>query len=517
MSLEATKQLAAAMLRLKSLELSRCFDPFRPKSKPNDTQEEILRDIVNFNHRIAKGGNQSGKTSVGGREYSWLFEENHPYWERPNNHTCNRCKTNNPKLLDEETETYECQSCKHVWVDWKDEPLTLLIGGRTSEIYTEIWEKKIRPFLSPGSYKPENSGGVLQRVINPKNGNKIIFFSHHSPEEAREKVQMYAAHGVWLDEMPRSYKLFEELQRRCQSKSAPFLATFTPKVIEKTIRKMVDTPSPYKKVYHLHTFDNPINKVQQKKDEILASMAGLPKDLVNTLLTGEWYGGENAVYEFGELNIKSPGEHYSPAWRHLEVVDPAASGLMGFALMVEDPATHHWFVVRAEYIKGAAASDLLDELEKKTQGYNIVKRVSDPHEAWFIKEASKRGRQYVGVVKKNERKMELIKNLQEGLTQAQLFVAPWCEDACDEFYNCQWSATAVDKIVGGKNYHILDALQYGWDCRPKPEVIQQPIGYYEAIKAANKKQKERREKSRLVSMNKFARLVGKNGRTVRRG
>lgn len=506
------------MLRLKSIELARCFDAFRPKSKPNETQEEILRDIVNFNHRIVKGGNQSGKTSIGGREFSWLFEENHPFWTRPNNHTCNRCKATQPVLIDDETETYECHNCKHVWVDWKDEPLTLMILGRTSEIYTEIWEKKIRPFLAPNSYKEDRTGGTLVRVTHTRNGNQLKFFSHHSPEEAREKVQMFAAHGVWLDEMPRSYKLFEELQRRCQSKSAPFLATFTPKVIEKVIRKMVDTPSPYKKVYHLHTFDNPINKVQQKRDEILSSMNGLPKDLVATLLTGEWYGGESAVYEFGELNINPPGETYHPGWRHMEVVDPAASGLMGFALMAEDPATHLWYLVQAKYIKGAAASDLLDEVEKLTAGYNVVKRVSDPHEVWFIKEASKRGRMYSGVPKKNERKMELIKNLQEGLTAQLLFIAPWCEDACDEFYNCQWSEKTADKIVGGKNYHILDALQYGWDCRPKPEAVQQIVGYYEGIKQANKVRKEREDKKKqLVNVNRFAKLVGRRGKVIRRG
>lgn len=471
--LDSQRQLAVAMRRLQNLERSRAFDPFHLETRPTPQQDEILHAIGEVRRRYVMGGNQSGKSQLGGRECAWVFTGTHPHWQRP--------------------------------AAWGAEPLTMMIVGRTTAQYRELWEKKVRPFLAADEYKEYNSGTILERVVNPKNGNTILFFSHHAPDEAREKVQMFVAHWLWLDEMPKSFRLLEELHRRCQSKRAPFLATFTPKAINTEIRYHIEQMNTIHRKYSLHTLENPIYKDPARMAELLEEHEGYSIELRKTVLFGEWYGGELAVYDFQpERDIEAP-PGYGPSWRHIEIVDPAASGKAGVMLLAEDPRSWKWYVVMAKYLDGAAASDLLDSVDQETRSYNVYRRVSDPHEAWFIKEAAKRKRGYNGVFKKNERKKELIKNLQEGLLARQLKIAPWCDLVIDEFNTCQWSETVADKIVGAPRFHLLDCLQYGWDNRPKPDRDLIPKTFDQALKVANQ-QRRINEAQRKERKSRFARI-----------
>ena len=451
-ALDSQRRLAAAMRKLQTMEKSKAFDPYKPESRPTTQQDEIFRDINNFQHRYILGGNQSGKTALGGREASWVFTETHPHWTRPK--------------------------------DWGARPLTMLIVARTNTHCEEIWDTKIRPFLTTDEYQEHRHSQHLYKITNPKNGNKILLFSHHSPEEAREKLQMFVADWAWVDEMPRSMKLFEEVLKRVQSNRGPFLATFTPKIVNNEIRRLVDAAIPTQKKYKLHTLANPIYK--GREEEILLQHSTFSEAFRNTVLFGDWYSGDDAVYNLEASHIQEP-VNYSHAWRHLEVIDPAASGKAGLVYIAQDPRSQIWYVVDDTYINGAAASDLLVEVDKCAQTRSIVRRVSDPHEAWFVKEAAKAPyrRTYQGVYKKNERKKELIKNLQEALNRGILKIAPWCERLIDEFNTCHWSETVNDKIVGASRFHLLDCVQYGLDNLPKEVHETQPASYDEALKRAN--------------------------------
>ena len=408
----------------------------------------------------------SGKSLIGGREVSWVLQEQHPYFSRPKNWT---------------------------------EPLTILVVARTSKIYEHtLWEGKIKPFLPAGSYRERREAGVLQVVEYLPNGNKILFFSHHSPEEAREKVQSYVAHWVWLDEMPRSFYLIEELHRRVQAKQGRFIATFTPKIINEKIRQLVDTPSAVHKKYHIKMLDNPI--YSSRKEEVLASMATMSEEYRHTVLDGAWYSGEQAVYEFNRAKDIAEPPGYHPSWRHIESVDPAAVGKLGFVLIAEHPLSGIWFVVKVEYLKGNAATVLLDDLRKRTAGYNIVARTCDSHEGWFMKEASIQGRHYIPVWSKTNRKKELIKNVQEFLLAEKLKVSPWCTDLLNEFYSCQWSDKVEDKIVGASSYHLLDALQYAIDPGVLPKFVSgspSPVSHDAALKHANRERIKNKTGARM--------------------
>lgn len=380
----------------------------------------------------------SGKTQVGAREVSWILEESHPTWKRPE--------------------------------EWKDEPLQIIVVGRVSrQVEDSIW-RKIKGYLNPGEYKEVRSGGALQKVTHT-NGNSIIFASHHAENEAREKLQSYTAHYVWIDEMPSSFKIIEELHQRITARNGYFLATFTPKVKNDSIRKFVDTQEKqtYAHVYRLSKLDNPA--YAHRKDEIIAQTEGYSEAYKQAVLYGDWLKDDLLVYDFDSTVtvVEQLPRNYSPAWRHVEAVDPALQSKLGFILLTEDPKTAYWYIIKAEYVKGIAVPDeLVKNVVERTQGYNIVARTSDVA-PWYVNTAnSLRIRpSYMTVREKTIRKGELIKGLQTALG-TKIFIASWCSDLIDELMTCAWSETVADKIVNAQSYHLLDALQYGVDILPRP-------------------------------------------------
>jgi hypothetical protein len=479
---ELKKLLAIAQKKLRAHKLIEAFDPYNLEAKPTPAQLQFFKDITKYKHRYAVGGNQSGKTASGAWECQAIFKNSHPWW-KPHEIT--------------------------------GKPVVMLVIGRTSKQYASIWEDKIKPFLEPGDFKERRNAGVLDSVVNCKNGNKILFFSHNNPEDARQKVQHFVADWVWLDEMPNSFNLIEELHRRAMSSEAGrFLATFTPKIVNEKIRKLVETTTDYHKKYVFRMLDNP--KLEGRHSEILAPMATMPEAYRKTVLEGEWYAGDTAVYHLRPgTDIVGPSD-YSPAWRHLESIDPAAKGLAGLTLFAEDPRTGVWYVVKSEYIKGAAATTLLDKIRPITDGYNIVRRICDPHEVWFMDEAAKQGRAYWGVESKNNRKLELINNLKEAILAERLKVAPWCTDLIDEFNSCQWSETQADRIVGASRFHLLDSVQYGLDRLPKKETVETHLGFDQQLRAANQRRKKAEARRATVAASRSK--LGRPGKIwARRG
>lgn len=433
------KVIAAAYRRLERMKKDECFDPIDLNSRPVPAQQAVLDGINDYKHRYIRAGNQVGKSSLGARETAWLFQDNHPTWTRPK--------------------------------DWKDEPLLMIVVGRTSKQVEEVLWRKIKGLLNPGEYSEQRSGGALQKITHKTNGNTIIFASHHSENEAREKLQAFVAHYVWIDEMPGSVQLLEELHRRVQARNGYFLATFTPKVKNDSIRKFVDSQeqNPIANVFILQMFDNPL--YSGREEEVLAQMAGLNESYKNSILYGDWLKDDLLVYDFERktMVVESLPSSYSPAWRHVEAVDPALQSKLGFILLAEDPATSYWYVVKAEYVKGIyVPEDLVRSILKKTEGYNITRRTSDVA-PWYVNtaNATKVRPSYMTVQEKTTRKGELIKNLQTALGQ-KLFIASWCVDLIEELSTCAFSETVQDKIVGAQRYHLLDALQYGVDILPAP-------------------------------------------------
>jgi phage terminase large subunit-like protein len=450
--------IATAAARYRQLALQECFDPVDLTSRPTSKQLECLRDISTVAHRYATAGNQAGKSQLGAREAAWLFTDTHPFWKRP--------------------------------AHWGDEPLLLLVVGRTTKQVEEVLWRKISAFLDPDEIAVQRVGGVIQKVTHKKNRNTILFGSHHNEGEAREKLQAFVAHWAWVDELPGNVRLLEELHRRVQAKRGPFLATFTPKVPNPEIRDLVDNSrAPLAKKYQFSMLDNPIYS-EDDKQRIIQSLETYPESYRRTILYGDWYQGESSVYHFDRATMIKAPENYHPSWRHVEASDPALQSKFGFTLWAEDPVKGGWYLIKADYIEGILTPDaILEEVLKRTAGVNIVRRISDPHEAWYINTASAKGISYVTPYNKNNRKGELIKGLQQALGK-DCFVTPWCTDFQREIETCQWSETSVDRIVNASSYHLLDSAQYFVDCKPKSELPPEIKPWHQELREANTRRKK---------------------------
>lgn len=452
--------LHTAINKLKSIERIKCFDAFVADSRPTEKQQQVFRDIATVMCRYVVAGNQSGKSQMGAREVSWIFNHQHPHWDTKK--------------------------------QFGDTPILILVIGRVGEqVETELWGRKIKPFLEPNTYKEIRTGNSLQRVVHKDNGNTIVFLSHHNVNEAREKAQAFTAAYVWLDEMPRSLSLVVELELRTIANNGRMLTTFTPLIREPRIKDKIESVElPVGKKYQFAMLDNPI--YQGREEEIAQRFASVPEDERNARLYGEWFKGGMQVYNFNTKDIITP-KNYHPNWVHIECIDPAASGKAGLVLLANEPDTNKWYVVKAVYIKGVAPTDLLEEVAQQTKGYNIIRKVCDPHETWYIKEAAKQKRYYTGVYKKNERKHELIKNLGEALNH-KIVITEWVPLLIDELDSCMWSEDREDKIIGASRFHLLDCLQYGLDNLPKMSETPKPKTWEQQLRSDNKKRVERKAK-----------------------
>jgi phage terminase large subunit-like protein len=451
------QMVVKAAQRLKKLKQLECYDPNNLESRPTQDQEKVLRDIQEISHRFVTSGNQSGKSQLGARETAWILTETHPYWKRP-------------EKIGSDT-------------------LQLLVLGRVQKQIEEVLWRKISGFLNMDDLHLQRAGGALQSVTYKPNGNKIIFLSHHSVSEAREKAQAYTADYVWIDELPGSVKLIEELHRRVMARDGRFLATFTPKVLNKEIRDLVDNSrAPVARKYQFAMLDNPIYS-EAKKLEILQTLETYPEAYRRTILYGDWYSGEAAVYHIPDSLIATPID-YHPSWRHVESSDPALSSKFGLTAWAECPTTHIWYLIRADYLKDIPdPNEMFATVQARLANLNLVKRIADPEANWYVNIARTGGVNYVSPNKVG-RKGELIKNLQVAMTQGRIKVAPWCELFIKELETCQWSETSVDNIVNSHSFHLLDSAQYFVDMIPKPEKIIVRTSWQQDLRKANEDRKK---------------------------
>lgn len=466
MTKKPDKLLLAAMEKLEKLRRQECFDPANPDSKPTPAQQEVIDDINSHKIQIIRAGNQSGKSAVAARITSWFLTETHPKWKRPE--------------------------------QWGQEPLLALVCGRTGKQIEESLLPKIRSYLEPGTYKEVRIGNIIQR-LELDNGNRIVFQSLENPNMARERIQSYVAHLVWLDELPPTVDILNELLIRIQARDGHFIASFTPLVRNVQVQKFVDgLGDSVAKTYRFKMLDNPLYKDPQRQGEILASLAHLPEHVRNSRLFGEWMSDDNAVFYFDYNNMVQLPINYSPLWRHVESVDPAVKSALGYTLWAEDPLTGTWYCIRAEYIKGVyVPTELVNAVTKLSQNVNIVRRISDPHEAWYIHTAASMGISYTGVYKKNDRKGELIKNFQEELGKS-LKISPTPDLLIDEITSARWSDSREGKIASGSDYHLLDASQYFQDVKPKREAAPQTNTNWQSwLYNENEKRKMSIEKAKI--------------------
>lgn len=433
------KKAAAALRRLEILERREAFDPTRTGSKPTSAQQEVIDEFGRVHHQYIRAGNQSGKSQTCARLLTWAITGSHPTWTKP--------------------------------PQWEG-PLLAIVAARTGKQLENSLIPRIRSYLPAGTYKVVKAGNATDR-IELDDGSRIVFQSLENHNQARERLQSYTAHIAWIDELPPTVGILSELLRSIQANDGYLLASFTPISRNLEVQRFIDGVLPPKaKVYRFQMLDNPVYADPRRRQEVLDTLLSLPEAVRNSRLYGDWVQEEDQVYYFDyESMVKFP-EGYSHLWRHVEVVDPALSSALGLTVWAEDPQTNHWYCVLAEYIKGIHVPTLIiEEVRKRTAHYNIVRRISDPHEVWYIQQAGAPpyNLRYQGVYKKHERKGELIKGFQEKLGQ-RLFLAPVAAQALiDEILECRWADRGDGRIVNASSYHLLDTAQYFADGIPAAE------------------------------------------------
>jgi phage terminase large subunit-like protein len=465
-----------ALGRYRKLLLRECFDASNLQSKPTAAQLECLKDINTISHRYVTAGNQAGKSQLGARECAWIFTETHPFWKRQ--------------------------------PGWGNESLVMIVVGRTSKQIEEVLWRKISGFIHEDDVQIQRVGGVIQKVVHKKNKNTIIFASHHNENEAREKLQAFVAHYVWLDELPGNVRLIEELHRRVQAKRGVFISTFTPKTPNQEIQALIDnSKAPLAKKYQFAMLDNPIYN-EDDKLKIIESLATYPEAYRNTILYGDWYTGDNAVYHFDRPSMVASPNNYSRSWRHVEASDPAAASKFGFTLWAEDPSTTIWYCVKSQYIHGIAVpGQLVNEVRRLTDGYNIVKRICD-YSPWYVAEAAQHGLHYESPLNKNAgRKDELIKNLQTALSEGTIKIPSWNDDLINELETCQWSESGNGKIMNSSTFHLIDSTQYFVDGKPKSEAKYIPRPWHQELREANQARKKAENLAAKIQANGRAKWI----------
>jgi hypothetical protein len=454
----------------------------------------------------------SGKSSLKARDIAWKFLESHPYWERPNNKRCmNRlCGSTEFETITnpdapKAPPVYKCTKCPTQWMDWRREKLSFLVGSKTSQLTEELWDKKIEPYLRGYKYKVERQSTAIKKVINIDEnsagyGNEILFFSHDNSKQAKGRVQSLTLHDVWLDELPDSIDLIEELHRRVDAKRAQFCATFTPKTPNPEIRRLIDEGNPnIVGVYRFGMLDNPA--YANRKQEQLEALKGFTKKKQDNILYGTWLDGDEKVFTFStDKNTIPTLPDYDPKWPHVLAVDPAMT-TTGYALACWKPSQQQWFVIKTGYIKADKENDdpttIVSKAERVVAGLNVVRRIYDPHERWWQATAKNHaGVTYIPIPRKTERKKDLVQNLITAIAQ-RLFIFVGEQQECyDELHRADWHPDKDFIIRGSQNLHIIDSLQYLWDLLPKNfEAESEPLTRDQYI--VNMWQKEKQLKSEL--------------------
>jgi phage terminase large subunit-like protein len=422
----------------------------------------------------------SGKTSVGARTCAWLLAETHPHWTRP-------------KAFGKES-------------------LQIVVLGRNSKQIEESIYRRIKSYFPEGALKENRIGNIMQSVKHRTTGNTIIFQSYENENQARERVQSFSAHFVWIDEMPSTLALLTECLTRVQAKDGYLMATFTPLILSQEVRKWCDTlDKSAGSTHRFKMFDNPIY-TPDRQAVILAKMESLPEHVRNARLYGEWIAADSAVYYWDEKLMMEDPRDYSPSWRHVESSDPAISSAHGLTVWAEDPGTGVWYLIRAEQLVGYKDNQgFLEEVLKRTKGLNIVKRIYDTASTSYAATAQRFGIHYTGVYHKVGRKIEMIQNFQASLG-TKIRIASWCIQFVDQLTDCHWAENAEGKIVKSSKFHMLDSACYFVDCMPKGVIQSEPYNPLTAFRdAAVRQQRQEWERLALEEANKHNKLP--NGRT----
>lgn len=385
---------------------------------------------------------------------------------------------------------------------WGTGPLTFLYVGQGHKQLISDFLAKFKAFFGEDELHVKLVGGMLFSITFKPNGNTIYFYVHDNVQLLRERVQAVAAHTAFIDEMPKgsmAIKAIEEITARLTDYRGYLIMSFTPKSLNREIKKWVESlEPPLGRKYTLSFLANPAMDEEAKQQRI-ASIANHSAAYQKTLLEGDWLQGDNLVFPTVEEAYRGP-IGYAPHWRHVVGFDPGMSSACGVVWLAEDPSTCLWYVVRAYYYESLKDPEKsIELLQADIKGINVAKVVYDPASDWWAQLAAKRGvRPLDCPADKNNRKDEMIANVQLSLG-SNVFISPWCEELIEELNTMSWSPTVEGKIQANSKFHCADALRYAIDCLPAASRQQAAASSWEADLRQQNERWKQKEKERHAS------------------
>jgi hypothetical protein len=233
------------------------------------------------------------------------------------------------------------------------------------------------------------------------------------------------------------------------------------------------------KVFRLKKLDNPI--YHGREAEELAKIANLPIEMQRAILDGDWIMSESKMYLIIPEIMCGRPLGYNPSWRHVISVDPATESKLGMTVWAECPTDGLWWCVIAEYVEGIYVPSLIVEaVERRLAGLNVVKRIYDPEASWFARQARHDcGVHYMPVHDKSGRKETFVANFQQALggitpegeiVPQEIRIADWCQLLLDELDICERNPE-TGKIANSSKYHLIDSAHYFVELKPPRERV----------------------------------------------
>jgi hypothetical protein len=476
--LDITKASLLKKRKLLADKRRHCFVATNLNSKAGGNVLAAQKDTLNRGQWIVSA-NGAGKTAYGARELAWWFTDSHPYKQR--------------------------------LPEWGDQPLFMIISSKTTTIIEEeIWKNKLRPLIEGEYEEVKRDKECIRLIINPKNGNRIMFAVHNDAIHARERIQAFTAHVAWVDEMPDDSSYLSEILLRLRAgdkldKDAPlagyFYGTFTPLVEDEGVRQLVDSCTfPFVKL-NFRMEDNPFYE-GWSSEALDAYIRQRCQDDIEFRARrfGEWYYSSERVFG-GYLPARNriPLQfQYSAQLQHAIIVDPAASGKVGVSLAVLDPSpvysllkgvsvpSDRWWIVESRKLEGAAASLLVKQIEQEfIVGPNVYVtkdgRICDCAPSGFYKEAALQQLPYRPYRKKNDKKKESIEEVNKAFYNGMLMVvdSPKTEELHKELLSAKWKENESE-IRNSHKFHCADTARYLWEMRPKREASAAPTSTWGA-------------------------------------
>jgi hypothetical protein len=346
---------------------------------------------------------------------------------------------------------------------WHKQPLLIIWLSRQSKQIEGSLFAKLKPYLKPGSYHEHRQGGSLQHIEMRDSGNKLIFISYQNVNEARDAVQSFTSHYVFLDELPSKASIIEEAQNRVLVNSGIFVAAFTPKRPAPEVKRLVaNADKRFTTGFVLRMEDNPgIDELDKEMQRLKAAQYGAKMEAA--ILEGDWVDGENQVFFLDDAKIiRELPKTYSTNWVHWESSDPANASGFGLLVAAQDPISRCWWIVKARTLVGPeieCPSTSVATVKRETSQYNMVKRIYDCAANFYAREARKMGLKYTPCMSKYLTFEESIDRTQEAIGRT-LFITPDAQDLLDELYNYQRSEDNPEHIIHKKKFHMVDSLRY---------------------------------------------------------